>query len=225
MLVVLLARARVESPIDGVVFGVAAGVASRSRPGGCSRRACGAGAVAAAELALAPVVAGAVTGLAVAYARFNPLWPMRIVIAGRRDAGGGRLVAGVRIAAAASGRGWRRSAWDGAAGAVAAALAIELVVTRRELAEEAGLGVVPEWAPEVLPRYWRRVRGDWWPRRDERRALSRLLLQLAFRKHQLRHLDDDRATLYSLEVGRLRERARRLFAPGRAPGAAGEGVE
>ena len=226
VLVVLLARARVESPIDGVVFGIAAGV-GRARPAGWLRAASGgAGAVAAGALALAPVVAGAGTGLAGAYARFNPLWPMRIVIAAGGTLAAAGVVAGVRIAAVAS-RPWVAPLGLGMAllGAVAAALSIELAVTRRELAEEAGLGVVPEWAPEVLARYWRRVRGAWWPRRDERRALSRLLLQLAFRKHQLRHLDDDRATLYSLEVGRLRERARRLFEPGRAPGAGGEGVE
>jgi hypothetical protein len=226
VLVFLMARARVESPLDGVLFGVAAGV-GLALPGGWllaeSGAAIGAG---TAGQALAPVVAGAVTGLGVAYARFHPGWGMRVVVAAGGVAAAAALVAGARIAAEAA-RPWVAPAalGLGLAGAGAAALAIELAIGRRELAEEASLGVVPAWVPEVTPRYWRRIRSAWWPRRDERRALSRLLLQLAFRKYQLRHLDDERATLYSLEVGRLRERARRLLEPSRAPQPTPEGNE
>ena len=225
VLVFLLARARVESPVDGVVFGVATGV-GLALPAGwlLAEGDPGVAAVAVAGQALAAVLAGAVVGLAVAYARFDPRWPMRVAVALGGAAVAAAVVAGSRLAAEAS-RPWVAPLLLAVAtvGAVAGAFAIELVISRRELAEEASLGVLPAWAPEVLPRYWRRVRGSWWPRRDERRALSRLLLQLAFRKHQLRHLDDDRATLYSLEVGRLRERARRLLDPGRtAPAGVGE---
>jgi hypothetical protein len=219
VLVLLLARARVESPVDGIVFGVAAGV-GLALPGGWLLAESGAALVAeTAGHALAAVAAGAVVGLAVAYARFHPGWGMRVLVAAGGVTAAAALVAGALVAAEAS-RPWVAPAALALAlvGAVAAALALELVISRRELAEEARFGVVPAWVPEVTPCYWRRVRASWWPRRDERRALSRLLLQLAFRKHQLRHLDDERATLYSLEVGRLRERARRLLDPGRLVG-------
>jgi hypothetical protein len=217
VLVFLMARARVESPVDGLVYGIAAGV-GLALPAGwlVAESVAGVDALDLGAQALAPVATGAVVGLGVAFARFKPSWPARVFIALGGAAAAAAAVTGARLAAEASRPwvGWLVPAVT-LAGAIAGAFAIELAVSRRELAEEARLGVLPAWAPEVLPRYWRRVRAYWWPRRDERRALSRLLLQLAFRKYQLRHLDDDRATLYSLEVGRLRERARRLLDPGR----------
>jgi hypothetical protein len=226
VLVLLTARARVESPIDGALYGVAAGV-GLALPAGWLLAESGAspGAGWAAQ-ALAPIAAGAAAGAGVAYARFFPRWWTRLAVAASGLAAAAVLVAGAWILAEAS-RAWVAPAALAAAlaGAVAAALALERAVNRRELAEEARLGVVPAWVPEVLPHYWRRVRSAWWPRRDERRALSRLLLQLAFRKHQLRHLDEARAALYSLEVGRLRERARRLLEPARAVSPAAEGDE
>ncbi len=44
-----------------------------------------------------------------------------------------------------------------------------------------------------------------------------LLLALAFRKRRLRNLPDERARLYGLEVGRLRQRAKTLLALPSAP--------
>jgi hypothetical protein len=81
-----------------------------------------------------------------------------------------------------------------------------------QLAEEVSLGVLPAWVAEIVPSYPRRIRSDWWHRRDERREILRLLVGLAFRKQRLRTLPEDRARLYGLEVGRLRHRARALLA-------------
>jgi RsiW-degrading membrane proteinase PrsW (M82 family) len=92
------------------------------------------------------------------------------------------------------------------------ALALERRVIARQLADEVALGVLLPWVAEVLPSYWRRIRSDWWRRRDERREIVRLLTSLAFRKHQLRVLSEERARLYGLEVGRLRQRSRTLLA-------------
>ncbi len=216
VLVFLLARGRVETLLDGVVYGVAAGVGCALPAGWLLAES--APALDAWELAvtaLTPIAAGVVAGLTVAWARqlLPWLWRILVVIAG--GAAGVAVLVGARLASVAAGQ-----VWVGAlvllaalAAVVAIAVAVEVRVGRRELAEEVALGVLPEWAVAVVPRYWRRVRASWWPRRDERRALARLLVQLAFRKHQLRHLHGERATLYSLEVGRLRERARRLLGP------------
>jgi RsiW-degrading membrane proteinase PrsW (M82 family) len=92
------------------------------------------------------------------------------------------------------------------------ALALEGKVIARQLTDEVSLGVLPPWVAEVLPSFRRRIRSDWWRRRDERREIVRLLAALAFRKHQLRGLSEERARLYGLEVGRLRQRARTLLA-------------
>lgn len=101
-----------------------------------------------------------------------------------------------------------------------AALALEHRVLVRQLGDEVALGVLPSWVVEVLPSYRRRIRSTWWARRDERREIIRLLTSLAFRKHRLRGLSEERARLYGLEVGRLRQRARTLLAlaPGTDPG-------
>ena len=219
VLVFLLARARVDTPLDGFVFGAAAGV-GLALPAGwlLAESVPGIGGLALVGESLAPVAAGVMIGVAVAHARFSPRWAVRLLLAFAGVAATVAVVTAARVAAEES-RPWVAPLLLAAAtaGALAVAIAIEVKVGAGELAEEATLGVVPAWVPDVLPRYWKRIRASWWLRRDERRALSRLLLQLVFRKHQLRHLDDDRATLYSLEVGRLRERARRLLDPGRTP--------
>ncbi len=80
-----------------------------------------------------------------------------------------------------------------------------------ELGEEVRLGVLPAWVAEVIPRYRRRIRSDWWPSRRERTVIARLLTRLAFRKHAIAHLPKDEARLAGLEVVRLRERARRIL--------------
>jgi hypothetical protein len=98
------------------------------------------------------------------------------------------------------------------AGVFQAALVLERGVVAHQLADEVALGVLPPWVVNVLPSYWRRIRSDWWRRRDERREIARLLTSLAFRKHQLRGLSEERARLYGLEVGRLRQRSRTLLA-------------
>jgi hypothetical protein len=228
VLLALLARSRVETPLDGIVFGVADGV-------GCALPAAWllvetAPAVDAGEVALAalaPVVAGCVLGAAVAWRRLllGRRWRALALLAGALVAEA--LVAASRQVAALAGR-----AWVGAlvlaillALTVVLALLVEVRIGARELTEEVKLGVLPAWAAEVGPRYWRRIRADWWPRGDERRAVARLLVGLSCRKHQFRHLEGERATLYSLEVGRMRERARRLLDPAWTPAAAEEHVE
>jgi hypothetical protein len=92
------------------------------------------------------------------------------------------------------------------------ALALERHVLTLQLTDEVALGVLPAWVVDVLPSYRRRIRSVWWRRRDERREIVRLLISLAFRKHRLRGLPEERARLYGLEVGRLRQRARKLLA-------------
>jgi hypothetical protein len=102
-------------------------------------------------------------------------------------------------------------------------ISYERRVLAGQLAEEVRLGVLPRWVAEVMPSYRRRIRSDWWGRRDERREILRLLAGLAFRKHRLRNLPEEKARLYGLEVGRLRQRARVLVAlpPTSTPAAPG----
>jgi len=228
VLLVVLARGRIEAPLDGVVFGAAVGVGLALPIGWLvteSEPVMRASALLASWVA--PLAAAVIAGLSLACARLTPRWPGRLASLLGGCAAAVALMVGARLATAATGRQWVEIAALIAAMALAAALAllVEIRVAGRELAEEARLGVVPAWVVEVLPRYWRRIRGSWWPRRDERRALSRLLLQLAFRKHRLSGLAGGRAMLCSLEVGRLRERARRLLDPSRVRVEAGEGDE
>jgi hypothetical protein len=97
------------------------------------------------------------------------------------------------------------------ASAMAGAWWLESRILEAELAEEAEHGVLPARVAAGAAVLRRRIRSDWWARRDERRALNLLLATLAFRKHALRGLGPERARIYSLEVGRLRERARRIL--------------
>lgn len=94
---------------------------------------------------------------------------------------------------------------------LAAFLRSEHSIIKRQLAEEVDLGVAPPWVLEVIPYYRRRVRGDWWPCRRERTVIARLLTRVAFRKHALRHLPRDEATIASLEVVQLRKRVREIL--------------
>lgn len=75
----------------------------------------------------------------------------------------------------------------------------------KQMSEEVSLGVLPGWAQTVIPYYHRRVRSDWWPSRQERIVISRLLTRLAFRKHALEARGAS-ANLQGLEVVLLRAR-------------------
>jgi RsiW-degrading membrane proteinase PrsW (M82 family) len=86
-------------------------------------------------------------------------------------------------------------------------------ILRRELAEEVALATVPAWVAEVIPYYRRRVRGTWWPSRNERTVIARLLTRMAFRKHALRRLPPGEAAIASLEVVKLRQRLRQILEP------------
>jgi len=96
-------------------------------------------------------------------------------------------------------------------GVLAAFLHWEHRLLVRELSQEVELGVLPVWVAEVIPRYRLRIRSDWWPSREERTVIARLLTRLAFRKHAIAHLPEAEAQLAGLEVVRLRERVRRVL--------------
>jgi len=99
---------------------------------------------------------------------------------------------------------------------LAAFLQSEHRILKRQLGEEVALSLAPAWVAEVIPYYRRRLQSDWWPERDERTVISRLLTRIAFRKHALRHIPKDEAAIASLEVVRLRQRLRAILTP--APG-------
>ena len=80
----------------------------------------------------------------------------------------------------------------------------------KQLSEEVALGVLPGWAGRVIPYYRRRVRADWWPSRQERIVISRLLTRLAFRKHALAARGDS-ANIEGLEIVRLRARIQTIL--------------
>lgn len=94
---------------------------------------------------------------------------------------------------------------------LAAFLRSEHGIIKRQLAEEVDLAVAPPWVLEIIPYYRRRIRPDWWPSRRERTVIARLLTRVAFRKHALRYLPRDEATIASLEVVQLRKRVREIL--------------
>jgi hypothetical protein len=96
---------------------------------------------------------------------------------------------------------------------LAAFLRSEHGILKRQLREEVELSLAPPWVAEIIPYYRRRVRSDWWPERNERTVISRLLTRMAFRKHALRNLPPDEAAIASLEVVRIRQRIRRILEP------------
>jgi RsiW-degrading membrane proteinase PrsW (M82 family) len=79
-----------------------------------------------------------------------------------------------------------------------------------QLSEEVELGVFPEWVARVIPYYRRRVRAEWWPSRQERIVISRLLTRLAFRKHALA-ASGDSASIEGLEIVSLRARLQTIL--------------
>jgi hypothetical protein len=118
----------------------------------------------------------------------------------------------------ASGGGSERFAWSGlllpvlalavVVGLLTGVVVLEGKVLRRQLEEEVRFGVLPSWVGETVASYRRRTRSEWWPRGDERRALTGVIVSLAFKKEQLERLAPDARNLYGLEVGRLRQRVR-----------------
>jgi RsiW-degrading membrane proteinase PrsW (M82 family) len=86
-------------------------------------------------------------------------------------------------------------------------------ILKIQLAEEVSLELAPAWVLNVIPYYRRRIRSNWWPSRNERTVLSRLLTRIAFRKHAVRHLPPSEAAIASLEVAQLRQRLRVILAP------------
>jgi RsiW-degrading membrane proteinase PrsW (M82 family) len=89
----------------------------------------------------------------------------------------------------------------------------EHTILKRQLGEEVALSLAPAWVVEVIPYYRRRLRSDWWPQRNERTVISRLLTRIAFRKHALRNIPQPEAAIASLEVVRLRQRLRAILTP------------
>lgn len=86
-------------------------------------------------------------------------------------------------------------------------------ILKQQLADEVRLATAPAWVAEVIPYYRRRLRNDWWPKRNERTVISRLLTRIAFRKHALRFLSQPEASIASLEVVQLRQRIRAILTP------------
>ena len=228
----------VEGPADGAVFGGVAGVGLAAgatflvlalapwRPDGA----------ALAFVTVLHAAAGASLGGGVGLAKLTSRRALRLPAALAAAVACGALAAGLALGALSCWRTWGEAglacnlALAAAAAAVLAAvltacLAYERRVLSQQLLDEVGLGVLPAWVAELVPSYRRRIRSDWWPRRDERREILSLLVTLAFRKHQLRALPEDRLRLYGLEVGRLRQRARALLALAPEPRAAAAGNE
>lgn len=232
-------RSHLDSPLDGLVYGVAAGsgVAAASL-------------VAAVWVAAAPALhgwlavtslaaAGSAVGAGVGWARLRPAgWRQAGPVLAGLAGGGLALFVSPAFAAALARAGVRLPgwAWSLAAGiavllpvAAAAApvwllLRLERRLLERGLGEEAAFGVLPAWLPARAARLRRRAEASWWPRRDERRALNRLLCELAIKKQRLAALGPEAARVYGLEVGRIRHRLRALLDPawGAEPGAPDE---
>ncbi|MGC8917033.1 MAG: hypothetical protein ACP5NF_08650 [Thermoanaerobaculum sp.] len=94
--------------------------------------------------------------------------------------------------------------------AVGAGLWAEEKVLGPQLAEEAAFGLLPPWAARRGSRFWQRFSKTWAGRRDERKAIVRLVVRLGACKAYLVAQGKRRSTA-AVELGRLRERARRLF--------------
>lgn len=95
--------------------------------------------------------------------------------------------------------------------AVVWGLWVEERVLAPQLLEEVGFGLIPPWVAERGARFWRRFSGSWAARRDERKAMVRLVVRLAACKAYLARKGKHQSTA-AVELGRLRERVRRFFA-------------
>jgi hypothetical protein len=230
-------RSHLESPLDGLVSGLAAG--------------CGMALGTLVALAVFAQVglleawlgvvtllsAGVAVGLGVGWARLRvgAMQQLLTVLIGATvalstlvlPAAGAALVAALR---------WHPTGW-GWAGIVVLIVSLPLLVAgafgwvllrfehrlvRRRLEEEAAFGVLPAWLPPLAASPVRRSNPTWWPRRDERQALNRMLCELAIKKERVTALNADAARVYGLEVGRLRQRLRTLLDPAWAPSAEDE---
>lgn len=221
-------RSHLDSPLDGLIFGVAAGAGLAAT-----------GLVSVSWVtsglhldiwvtAISIVSAGCAVGSGLGWARLGSMWWLQLAQMAAGVAAGGLALLSPPLVAELSERtdgalaGW---VW---AVEVGGALALPLVVVvtfawpliraerellERSLTEEAGFGVLPEWLPARAARLRRRADATWWPRRDERRTLNRLLVELAIKKVRLTSLGPDAARVYGLEVGRLRHRLRLLLDP------------
>lgn len=93
---------------------------------------------------------------------------------------------------------------------IACALAGERRQLARQLEEEVRYGLLPPWAAAAASRWERRCGRALARRWDERKALARLLVRLAACKSYLARCGKENSAA-AVELGRLRERARRLF--------------
>ena len=221
LLTLFLTRAAI-GPLDGTLLGAAGGAAAGTAAGLMIVRA-GAAPQPADALAVLLAGAGALAALGAGVGRAR--------LDARPAAAAGWLALGAAVGAATLAP-WllRPETWGRPAatalvvarfagpplvvlGAALLAARFERRVFERELGEEVGNGILPGEVALVVASYRRRLRSSWWPRGDERRALVALLRRLAFRKQQLRGLHGDRLHLAGLEVGRMRDRVRRLFDP------------
>lgn len=228
VLVLFSRRSHLDSPLDGLVFGVAAGsglaatslVAASWGTSGVELE---------GWLVMTSLTsAGGAVGLGLGWARLRPAgWrqagPALVGLVG----GGAALLVSPAFGAFLGWSGARLSGWVWSV-AVGTAVLLPLVTAstlawfllrherrllERGLEEEAGFGVVPAWLPQRAARLWRRAEASWWPRRDERQTLNRLLCELAIKKQRVAALGPDAARVYGLEVGRIRHRLRSLLDP------------
>jgi len=216
-----------DNPTDGLVYGAAAGLGFAATENAAYCLAGTGGDAAVLPLVIRRIVGSA--GLhALASSAFGGLVGVAVIARGfgRRI---GWTALGLAVATAmhigwnavlVSARETGPGLWWGLAvpGAVLVWLAVLAVfleserrIIREELRREVELGVLPAWVVEVIPSYRKRIRSDWWPERRERAVISRLLTRLAFRKHAVGRLPEDRSRLAGIEVVWLRDRARRIL--------------
>lgn len=230
MLVLLLfaRRSHLDGPLDGLVFGGAAG-AGLAVSALVAATWTAAGPAFEAWLGLGSLgAAGCAVGLGVGWARLHPTgWRQVAPVAAGAAVGGAAMLLPPLLAATLAWAGARLTgwAWVLASGAVVALpvlvaagfawvlLRHERRLLERSLEEEAGFGIVPAWLPRRAARLRGRAEASWWPRRDERQTLNRLLCELAIKKQRVAALGPEAARVYGLEVGRIRHRLRALLDP------------
>ncbi|HPC83746.1 MAG TPA: hypothetical protein P5234_10475 [Thermoanaerobaculaceae bacterium] len=228
VLVLFAGRSHLDCPLDGLIFGLAAGggLATSSLVAASWEAA---GAAFPAWLGLASSLsAGSAVGLGLGWARLRPAgWRRLGPCAAGLVAGGAALLLPPAFAAALELTRLRLAGWTWGVAVTTAVVLPVLVVAglawyllrlqrrrlERSLEEEAGFGVVPAWLPARAARLWGRAEASWWPRRDERRALNRLLCELAIKKERVAALGPEASRVYGLEVGRIRHRLRSLLDP------------